>query len=126
MSFLDGLLGRGKKPEKEKRAHSMPVRHMRGSKDLPRPDETLTLRAECYKCDYWCEYEIGANWREKYDKKESQWFLARGHVYLKSCGECKTIYCEDHSGSPRLMICPRCGSRLSRDAMWELLVSGRY
>ncbi len=91
---------------------------------LPEPYQTISVRAQCSKCDNWCEYEVDANWRQKYDNKESVWYKAKGHISLAACG-CGTIYCERHSAHLQYLHCPDCGSDHARMAMFEVLLQGK-
>lgn len=92
----------------------------------PRPYLTINLKAVCSKCDYWCEYEVDADWREKYDNKENVWYSARGHVSLAACGSCGTIFCEQHSRHSYYMHCPECESTKARIAMFQVLLDGNH
>lgn len=89
---------------------------------LPEPYEKVTVKAQCSKCSYWCEYEVDANWQEKYEQHESVWYKAKGHIGLAAC-VCGTIYCERHSTSREKMVCPECGDGRARMAMFQVLLN---
>lgn len=104
----------------------MNIQTRQNGADLARPNRTIKLRAECFKCNYWCEYEVDANWRTTFEQKKPTWYIAHGHTGLAACYDCGTIYCEPHSARRDTMKCPQCGSTGARYALWELLLSGNY
>lgn len=98
------------------------------SENVPhlKPTKTEKLRVECYKCDYWCEYEYDPNWRDYFfqSPKKPFWFLAKGQTAMAACWDCGTIYCETHSADAHTMVCPECGSTGARKAIFHVLEHG--
>lgn len=110
---------------KERRADNMYVGYRENAPHLKSP-RTSKLTVECYKCDYWCEYEYDVNWKKYFSQRPKQpfWYLAKGQTAMAACGECGTIYCETHSRNSSAMVCPECGSDLARSAIYEVLEKG--
>jgi len=93
----------------------------------PEPTHTSKISVFCSMCDYWCEYEFDNDWKYYYGQtpKRPFWFMAKGHTGMAACGECGTIYCGKHSKDRNSMVCPKCGYKLARKAIFEALEKNR-
>ena len=93
------------------------------NKGVSKPNNINNIIIECKLCDYWCEYNYDNNWKLYFQQtpKKPFWFEAKGHIGMAACGECGTIYCEDHSKDSNSMVCPKCGSNIARKAIFEVL-----
>lgn len=91
------------------------------------PNSTDKFEIECDYCDYWCEYEYDADWKRYFSQTPKQpfWFQAKGHIGMAACGECGTVYCENHSKDLNSMVCPECGSNAARKAIFDVLEKGK-
>lgn len=66
---------------KQKRKESMYVSYRENVPHL-KPSQTSKLMVECYKCDYWCEYEYDLNWRQYFYQtpKNPFWFIGSSGI----------------------------------------------